>query len=136
MKNIIFTTAIAVLILTGLVSFRSSTNNNAYSNKHSLQQAADFPVPDDVKAILDKSCLPCHGADGTVKGKMKWNYDKMSEMKTSKVISKLSKIITKVEDGKMPTKKFVKKYPEKALTEADKKALTDWADGLAESLTK
>jgi hypothetical protein len=60
----------------------------------------------------------------------------MSDMKTSKVVSKLSKIITKVEDGKMPTKKFVKKYPENALTEADKKALTDWADGLAESLTK
>ena len=136
MKRLIITTAVAVLVFTGLVSFKSNLNTVAQTQNSFLQQPTELSVPDDVKAILDKSCLPCHGTDGNGKAKMKWNYDKMSDMKTSKVVSKLSKIITKVENGKMPTKKFVKKHPEGALTEADKKALIDWADGLAESLTK
>lgn len=136
MKNLIITTAVAALILTGLMSFKSNFNKVANANDSSMQQASNFSVPDDVQAILDKSCLPCHGTDGNGKAKMKWNYDKMGEMKTSKVVSKLSKIISKVEKGKMPTKKFVNKYPDRNLTETDKKALIDWADGLAESLTK
>ena len=128
MRNLIITAGLALIII-GLAGFKISSKAIPLQ-----QETTGFPVPDDVKAVLDKSCLPCHGPDGNSKAKMKWNYEKMSEMKKSKQVSKLAKIVSKVEKGKMPTAKFVKKYPDRKLTEADKKLLIDWADSTAESL--
>jgi len=134
MKNLIITAGL-VLIITGLVSFKSGFTGTTVPETPQ-QETSGFVVPDDVKVILDKSCLPCHGVDGNFKAKAKWNYDKMNDLKKTKQISKLSKIISKVEKGKMPTSKFIKKNPDKNLTSNDKKVLIDWADGLAESLLK
>ncbi len=135
MKNLIITAGL-VLIITGLVSFKSNLTESSNPKVPPPQEVSKFFVPDDVKAILDKSCLPCHGTDGNAKAKLKWNYDKTARMKPYKMISKLLKIVTKVEKGKMPPAKFEKKYPDRNLAANDKKILTDWADGLAESLSK
>lgn len=91
-------------------------------------------VPADVQQILDKSCLPCHGADGSGKSKMKWNWEKMPEMSTAKQVSKLSKVVDKVQADKMPTPKYIKKHPEAKLSDDQKKLLIDWADSTAEKL--
>jgi len=132
MKNLVIITAFA-LILTGLLSFKSMMNESSVQNVPP-QQTSGFTVPDNIQPILDKSCLPCHGTDGTSKAKMKWNYEKMKSMKTSKMVGKLSKIASKVEKGKMPTKKFNEKYPDKQLTTDEKKALIDWARNYAGEL--
>ena len=55
-------------------------------------------------------------------------------MKTSKLVGKLSKIATKVEKGKMPTKKFKERYPDRQLTADEKTALIEWARGYAGEL--
>ena len=89
-------------------------------------------VPENVQAILDRSCLPCHGADGSGKAKMKWNYEKMPDYSKTKLISKLVKISEKVEADKMPPPKNVKKNPDRKLSDDDKKVLTEWAEGAAE----
>ena len=89
-------------------------------------------VPEDVKAILDRSCLPCHGAEGSGKAKMKWNYGKMAEYSKTKLISKLIKISEKVEENKMPPRKNIKKNPDRKLSDEDKTILMGWADGAAE----
>ena len=133
MKNLVIITVFA-LILTGLLSFKSIVNDPAVPET-SPPQESGFTVPDNIQPILDKSCLPCHGPDGNSKAKMKWNYDKMTGMKTSKLVGKLSKIATKVEKGKMPTKKFNEKYPDKQLTADEKKALIDWARAYASKLS-
>jgi len=125
MKNLVIITVFA-LILTGLLSFKSMMNESSVPNVPP-PQTSGFTVPDNIQPILEKSCLPCHGADGTSKAKMKWNYEKMKGIKTSKMVGKLSKIASKVEKGKMPTKKFNEKYPDKQLTADEKKALIDWA---------
>lgn len=93
-------------------------------------------VPEDVQVLLDRSCLPCHGADGSGKAKMKWNWEKMTEYSKTKLISKLVKVAEKVEEDKMPPKKNLKKYPERILDAAEKKVIMDWADGLAEETSK
>ena len=133
MKNLIIITVFA-LIITGLLSFKSIVNDPAVSKLPSPQEVSGFTVPDNIRPILDKSCLPCHGADGKGKAKMKWNYEKMKEMKTSKLVSKLSKIASKVKKGKMPTKKFIKKYPDRNLTDEEKNTLINWAENYADQL--
>ncbi len=136
MKNLIITMGIIISIF-GLLSFRTGGSASASRDLTYLREGGSkFTVPGNVKAILDKSCLPCHGVDGNGKAKMKWNYAKMPEMKPSKMVGKLSKIVSKVEKGKMPTAKFVEKNPDKKLTEADKKALIGWANGLIKDLTE
>ena len=92
-------------------------------------------VPADVQAILDRSCLPCHGADGSSKAKMKWNWEKMPDYSKTKLISKLIKVEEKVDEDKMPPPKNVKKNPDRKLSDDDKKILMEWADGAAESAT-
>ncbi len=136
MKNLILTAGVIISIL-GLLSFRSGLNEASNPRfNYAVEGGSGFVVPENIKVILDKSCLPCHGVDGSSKAKMKWNYAKTEDLKPSKMVGKLSKIASKVESGKMPTAKFVEKYPDKKLTNDDKKALIDWANGLIEDLTK
>ncbi|NOX84576.1 MAG: heme-binding domain-containing protein [Chlorobi bacterium] len=133
MKNLVIIAGLA-LIFIGLVSFKTIFNDPAIPKVPPPQEASGFTVPDNIQSILDKSCLPCHGTDGKYKAKMKWNYDKMPQMKTSKKIGKLSKIATKIEKGKMPPKKFLSKNPDKQLTDQEKKTLIDWAREYASEL--
>lgn len=103
------------------------------ANVYQQDELNEIEVPADVQAVLDRSCLPCHGADGGGKAKMKWNYTKMAEYSSSKLISKLVKVSEKVEEGKMPPPKNVKKNPDRKVSEEDKKLLMSWAENLAES---
>jgi len=133
MKNLVITAGLA-LILTGLISFKSVFYEPSVTDVLTPQGVSGFVVPDNIQPILDKSCLPCHGPDGKGKPKMKWNYEKMKDMKTSKLVGKLSKIASMIEKGKMPPKKFRNKYPDKLPTQDEKKALTDWAREYAKNL--
>ncbi|MCF6342227.1 MAG: heme-binding domain-containing protein [Bacteroidales bacterium] len=135
MKNLM-TIAVLTLFVTGLLSFTTNLSETSFPKVTTPQDAPKFVVPDKVKAILDNSCLPCHGTEGNAKAKIKWNYDKTAGMKTHKMVSKLAKIVTKVEKGKMPPSKFESKYPGRKLSVADEKVLTEWANSLAESLAK
>ncbi len=98
---------LAAFLFTSLSSFQNSPEK-AHPNPDQ-----SFQVPDSVQVILDNYCLQCHGTDGSGKAKMKWNFDKMSDMKVSKMLSKLSKISDEVSEEEMPPRKYLKKHPEK-----------------------
>jgi hypothetical protein len=70
-----------------------------------------------------------------MKAKMKLKFDKMPDMKTGKLVGKLSKISKMLKKGKMPPKKFLNHFPDKALTEAQVNTIRSWADGLAQKLS-
>jgi hypothetical protein len=65
---------------------------------------------------------------------MKFNWEKLPEMSVTKQVSKLSKVVDKVEADKMPTSKYIKKHPDAKLSDEQKKTLIDWADNTAEGL--
>ncbi len=135
MKNLIIAVGVTISFL-ALFSFRTDYKTESNPEFASLQEEPVFLVPENVKAILDKSCLPCHGKDGKSSAKMKWNYEKTKDLKPSKLVGRLSKIVSKVEKDKMPTAKFKKKYPDQILTDEDKKALIGWANGLIDDLIR
>ena len=123
-----------VFISTSLVSFqygKQTLTNYTFPDDEKQQ----INIPENVLVILDRSCLPCHGGDGSGKAKMKWNYDKMLEYSKTKLISKLVKITEEVDEGKMPPPKKLKKYPELKLSGEDKDLLIGWAENAAELLT-
>ncbi len=87
-------------------------------------------IPEDVKAVLDNKCIGCHSNDAKGgKSKMKMNFDKFTNggYSTGKTISKLGKITKQLNKDKMPPKKYLDKYPDKKLTEEERKLLLNWA---------
>ena len=120
---------VLIILSISLLGFYYGDQDKAITIQDEKNQ---IDVPDNVKAILDRSCLPCHGADGSGKAKMKWNYEKMPDYSKTKLISKLVKVSEKVEADKMPPPKNVRKNPDRKLSDDDKKVLMEWADAVAE----
>ncbi|MCK5856793.1 MAG: heme-binding domain-containing protein [Bacteroidales bacterium] len=99
--------------------------------------SSKLEMPENIKGILDKSCMGCHNdASTSTKGKMKLNFDKFNNGKysTGKQIAKLNGIVKSLTKAKMPPKKFLSKYPDRALSADDSKALSDWATAQATKL--
>jgi len=59
----------------------------------------------------------------------------MPNMKTGKLIGKLSKISKSITKGKMPPKKTVAKHPEIALSEKEAIIMTTWANDVIKDLS-
>ena len=94
-------------------------------------------IPANIKSVLDKSCMGCHNdASTSTKGKMKLNFDKFNDgnYSTGKMIAKLNGIIKSLDKGKMPPEKFLDKYPDKALSPEESKAVSKWAKTQADIL--
>jgi mono/diheme cytochrome c family protein len=129
MKNysILFITAVSI----GLMSFGYI---NGFPSDEYQQQANEIDIPENVQAVLDRSCLPCHGPDGSRKARVKWKYENMPEYSKSKLVSKYIKISEKVDEGKMPPAKSVKKHPAWSLSAEDKVLLKTWAENAAEEI--
>jgi uncharacterized membrane protein len=94
-------------------------------------------MPDDVKAIIEKSCFGCHNTDSkNDKAKEKLDLKTLGDLDTRKMIHALKEINEVVEENEMPPEKFLAKFPDKKLTDGEKKTLMDWADKQAKSLMK
>jgi mono/diheme cytochrome c family protein len=105
------------------------------SEKSPLNPAENFEIPDDIQNIFDKSCFGCHNTDSkSDKAKKKLLIDQMHELSKAKLVATLGDIKDVMEEGEMPPKKFLDKYPDKALTEEEAKKIKEWADKAADEL--
>jgi len=99
------------------------------------QETKIVKMPDDVKAIIDKSCFGCHNSDSqNEKGKDKLNLSTFDTLTKNKMIASYRKMAEAVEENEMPPAKFLEKNPDKKLTNAEKKILMDWANSEAKAL--
>jgi cytochrome c553 len=100
-------------------------------------KAKTVDMPENVKAIIEKSCFGCHNTDSkNDKAKDKLDLKTLGDLETSKMIHALKEISEVVEENDMPPAKFLERFPDKKLTDAEKKTLMDWADSQAKSLMK
>ncbi len=129
MNKFIALLGISLIALFSLVSFN-------IDNSIEITPVEDkFEIPENIDKIFNASCYACHGGESkNYKARMKLKLDQLSTLKKSKLVSKLGKIAKEVEKGDMPTKKFVKKNPEKIPSDDDRKAIIDWARKAAEDL--
>jgi len=94
-------------------------------------------MPDNVKAIIEKSCFGCHNTDSkNDKAKEKLDLKTMESLGKKEMIHALREIGKTVEENEMPPAKFLEKYPDKKLTDAEKKLLIDWANSEAKAMMK
>lgn len=91
--------------------------------------------PEDVTEMLEASCNDCHSKDASnVKAKGALNFTKWEDYKLTKKIGKLNDISEVVKGKKMPPKKFLEKFPDKALSDDQIVVITNWANAEAEKL--
>ncbi len=100
-------------------------------------KAKPVDMPDDVKAVIEKSCFGCHNTDSkNDKAKDKLDLKTLGDLDTPKMIHALKEINEVLEKNEMPPEKFLAKFPDKKLTDDEKKTLMDWADSQAKSMMK
>ena len=117
-----------VLVVFLFVSFASSASNNP-------ADAKAVKMPDDVKAIIDKSCFGCHNTDSkNDKAKEKLDLLTLDSLAKNKMIATFKDIEEMIEEDEMPPAKFLEKFPDKKLTDAEKKILMEWANKEAKAL--
>ncbi|NQU32673.1 MAG: heme-binding domain-containing protein [Bacteroidetes bacterium] len=127
MKNLFLVFTISAISLT-ILSFTIKNNSKVLSGNTDVTV---YEVPADVQEIIDNSCYGCHNTDSeSTKSKMKLNFDDMSNLKQGKLVGKLHRIYNAVNDGDMPLKKFIDKYPDKKLSDSDTEKLKSWANDL------
>ncbi|HSO85172.1 MAG TPA: heme-binding domain-containing protein [Draconibacterium sp.] len=119
-----------VLIVFLFASFLATAAENPTESK-------TVKMPDDVKAIIEKSCFGCHNTDSkNDKAKEKLDLKTIDSLTNPKMISALKEIAEVIDENEMPPAKFLEKFPDKKLTDAEKKTLMDWANNEAKSLMK
>ena len=113
---------------------------NNYKTAGSIENfvsVGELEIPDSVKEILDNSCWGCHNSESkNTKAKLKLKFDELNDLKVSKQVSKLNKIVKALDKGKMPPEKTVSKYPEMALTPEMEAEVILWAKTTSEELMK
>jgi len=115
------------------VIFLSAFKTNSFSANRSSNSAllADSLkiFPDTVQLIVQNSCIGCHSTTShSDKAKEKLNFDEWVSFSPIKKISKLNDIHKEINEDKMPPDKFLERFPDKKLTELQKKTLMDWTD--------
>lgn len=113
------------------MNFTTQTNDN-----RSEVVEEGFVIPEDIQGIIDNSCYGCHHTDSkNEKGKKKLDFDKLTELKTYKLVGKLADMKEVVEEGEMPPEKAVQKYPDMKLSDEETSRFVEWANKTAEELS-
>jgi hypothetical protein len=118
------------ILLTAFSYFGSGTSNTPPPDDNLV-------IPENINNIFDKSCFGCHNTESkNDKAKEKFLIDKLPGLSKVKMVSKLDKINEMVEKNEMPPEKFLAKFPDKALTPEEAKALREWAVATSDLLLK
>ncbi len=95
------------------------------------------PMPDNVKAIIEKSCFGCHNTDSKNEdAKEDLDFKTLGQLTKVEKVRALREIHKMVGKNEMPPEKFLQKYPDKKLTGAEKEILLNWAKTESKSLTE
>lgn len=99
------------------------------------QEKTSAFAPEDVQKIIENSCFDCHSDLSTnPKSLDKLNFTKWDTYTDVKKVAKLSDMSDELSKNEMPPAKYLEKFPDKALTPDQKKAIVDWTDQASKKL--
>ncbi|QGY42509.1 hypothetical protein GM418_02220 [Maribellus comscasis] len=95
----------------------------------------ELNMPENIKTIVDKSCFGCHNTDSRNEdAKEELDFKTFDSLSKVKKIGALRHIAEVIEEGEMPPKRFLERFPERKLTEEEAKTLTEWVKKEASAL--
>ena len=90
---------------------------------------ASVSYPLSVMAIINNKCYGCHSPEGkNIKAKKALKWVELQGMDAMDVLGVMDEIVEVVDEGKMPPKKIVAKYPDMELTADEAAKLKAWAE--------
>lgn len=135
---------IVVLIIIGIQFFRPAKNIAVAEQPNNIN--AVFPVPENVQAILNKSCMDCH-SNNTIypwydniqpvawwldrhvrEGKRELNFDEYGTYNLRRKYHKMEEVAQQVRDGEMPLKSYTITHADARLTKEERQLLIDWSE--------
>ena len=138
---------VLILVLVILIQFIHPEKNKA-SGVQANYLGTVFPVPNNIKIILDKACNDCHSNNTRYpwyshiqpvhwwmnhhvqEGKRELNFDEYSNRALRFQYHKMEEIADQVKEGEMPLESYTWMHEDAKLTQAEKKELIDWADNI------
>jgi hypothetical protein len=111
--------------------------------------AGDIQVPAEVAPLLKRACYDCHSnetkwpwysnvapvmwivARDVEHGRKHLNFSVWESYEQGRKLKKLKEIAEEVEENEMPLGIYVTMHSEAKLTEAEKKTIVEWAEGVA-----
>jgi len=136
--------AIGLLLVFIAMQFYRPEKNQAQGNHTAKFLTETNPSPE-VRIILEQACYDCHSsntvypwynnvapvsywlADHIKDGKKHLNFSDWENYSMKKKDHKLEEVIEMVENGEMPLNEYTWTHEEAKLTEAQQKAVMDWA---------
>lgn len=115
MKRMLLTLMPAVVLISVLI----------LSSGADIRKGPGFP--EDVSAILEKSCFGCHSTGAKAKDAVDaLDFLKWDELSKIQKVSALNDIKSVVKEETMPPERFLEKYPDKALSDKEGEKLIKW----------
>ena len=94
-----------------------------------------FEYPTEIKTIIDNKCYGCHSVKGKsddAKAAVMW--DSIPSYPKAKQVATLDKIIEVLNEGTMPPKEVIEKWPDAKISAEDTKVLKAWAEKAADAI--
>ena len=106
---------------------------------------SDVPAPDELKAVLRRSCYDCHAnearwpwyarvapvswliANDVKEGRREVNFSVWNQFTGSRRARKFKEIVEQVEQNKMPQWYYLLVHPDAKLSAGDKEMIIQWA---------
>ena len=142
---------ISLLVLLIAVQFIHPERNKVPGRQANALETI-FPVPGNIKTILEKACNDCHSNNSVYPwysniqpvhwwlnshirdGKGHLNFDEYSNKTLRFQYHKMEEIAEQVKEEEMPLKSYTWLHSDARLTEAERKELIDWADNIRASM--
>ncbi|TNE63260.1 MAG: hypothetical protein EP344_04500 [Bacteroidetes bacterium] len=93
--------------------------------------------PKKVNAIIQDKCYGCHSADSKAKRAMeKLRWDELAALPKDQALEKMNLILQVLDEGSMPPKRMLERFPDKKLTDKETAQLKKWATKTVKKLNK
>lgn len=140
---------VLALVLVVLQFIRPAQNLSANTTK---DISTLYPMPSDVKLIVDKACADCHSnktaypwyatiqpvafwlADHVNEGKSEFNFNEFAGYRIAKQNHKLEEVIEQIKEGEMPLYSYTLIHRDAQLTDAEKATLINWCQNIMDTL--
>lgn len=142
---------LSLLVIFIVIQFIHPEKNKATGTQTNFLGTV-FPVPENIKAVLNKACNDCHSNNTRYpwysriqpvhwwmnhhihEGKSHLNFDEYTNKNLRFQYHKMEEIAEQVKEGEMPLESYTWMHEDAKLTEAEKKELINWADNIRASL--
>lgn len=141
---------LGLAIVLVLIQFVRYPKNDSGAVQNDI--ATLYPMPNEVKLIVDKACADCHSNktvypwyaniqpfaylinDHVVDGKRHFNFNEFASYRIAKQNHKLEELIEQVKEGEMPMESYTLIHQNAKLSETEKNTLVQWCQSIMDTL--